>query len=121
MRVLAIGGSGFIGRFAVTALEELDWRRQIAGTAGWTGRIVVVPNEAAPAHLKIRGNLRQHWVVDSGRIRRELGYRERVPRVQALRKTVEWERANPPARVEPEEFDDAAEDAAIRAQAEWEP
>ena len=76
-------------------------------------RFVVVPDEGAPADLKIRGNLRQHWIVDSGRIRRELGYRERVPRVEALRRTVEWERANPPARIEAGEFDYAAEDAAI--------
>ena len=53
---------------------ELDWRRQFAEAAGWTGRFVVLPDEQVPAHLKARGNLRQHWAVESTRIRQELGY-----------------------------------------------
>jgi nucleoside-diphosphate-sugar epimerase len=94
---------------------ELEWRQQIAGAAGWKGRFVVVPDDQAPQHVKTRGNLRQHWAVDSSRIRRELGYRERVPRTEALRRTFAWERANPPAAVNPAEYDYAAEDAAISA------
>jgi len=94
---------------------ELDWRRQIAEAAGWSGRFVVLPDECAPTYLKARGNLRQHWAVDSSRIRRELGYRERVPRVEALGRTIEWERANPPQQINPAEYDYPAEDAAINA------
>jgi nucleoside-diphosphate-sugar epimerase len=94
---------------------ELDWRRQIAEAAGWSGRFAVVSDERAPAHLKARGNLKQHWAADSSRIRRELGYRERVPRAEALRRTIDWERANPPAQINPAEYDYAAEDAAISA------
>ena len=46
-------------------LTELEWRRQIAEAAGGMVRFVVVPDEGAPADLKIRGNLRQHWIVDT--------------------------------------------------------
>jgi nucleoside-diphosphate-sugar epimerase len=92
---------------------ELDWRRQIAEAAGWNGEFLVLPDDRTPAHLKIRGNLRQHWAADTSRIRRELSYREPTPRAEALRRTVEWERAHPPAQWNPAEYDYAAEDAAI--------
>jgi hypothetical protein len=36
-------------------------------------------------------------VASSDRIRKELGYRELLPREEAIRRTIEWERANPPA------------------------
>lgn len=91
---------------------ELEWARHIARAAGWTGEIVVVPDDDAPPALRPPGNLHQHWVVDSTRIRAELGYRERVPRDDAIRRTVEWEREHPPD-VELTPIDYAAEDAAL--------
>jgi len=72
----------------------------------------VLPTARAPAHLLIPGNLDQHWVADTSRIRAELGYAEPVSRAEALRRTIEWERANPPA-YDPAQFDYAAEDAAL--------
>jgi hypothetical protein len=57
--------------------------------------------------------MEQHVIVDSSRIRRELGYCEIVPRAEALRRTVEWERAHPPDSVPPEAFDYPAEDRAM--------
>jgi nucleoside-diphosphate-sugar epimerase len=100
------------------ALSELEWAREVSSVAGWTGRFVVVPTDRTPAHLRMPGNLEQHWTADSSRIRRELGYRERVGREEALRRTVEWQRAHPPAAVNPKQFDYAAEDAAM-AQSEF--
>jgi len=94
---------------------ELEWRRQIAEAAGWRGRFLVLPDDQTPAHLKARGNLQQHWAADSTCIRRELGYRERVTHVEALRRTVHWERAHPPAQIDAAEYDYAAEDRAISA------
>jgi nucleoside-diphosphate-sugar epimerase len=72
--------------------SELEWRRQIAGAAGYRGRFAIVAPEQVPEALRGRGDLRQHWVVDSNRIRRELGYAERVPRAEALARTIAWER-----------------------------
>jgi hypothetical protein len=88
------------------ALSELQW-------AGWTGEFVVMPAHRAPAHVRMPGNLKQHWVADSTRIRRDLGYREEVPRDEALRRTIAWERVHPPSPINPAQFDYAAEDAAI--------
>jgi nucleoside-diphosphate-sugar epimerase len=93
------------------SFSELEWARLIAGVVGWRGELVVVPDESAPPHLRSPGNLRQHWVVDTTRIRSELGYAEPVAREDSIRRTVDWERANPPS-VELTRFDYAAEDAA---------
>src|SRR5262249_49234051 len=92
---------------------ELEWRSQIAEAAGFRGRFVVVPRERLPEHLRGRGNLRQHWAVDSSRIRCELGYAERVTRTEALARTIAWERVRPPAAINPAEYDYTAEDAAL--------
>jgi nucleoside-diphosphate-sugar epimerase len=96
--------------------SELEWTRRIADAAGFEGEIRVLPDEHTPAHLKPPGNYRQHWPVDSSRIRQELGYEEPVSLAEALRRTIEWERANPPA-VSIWKFDYDAEDAAIAATA----
>jgi nucleoside-diphosphate-sugar epimerase len=95
------------------AFSELEWARKIAAATGWTGEFKSLPKERTPAHLQPPGNTAQHWEADSTRIRRELGYREIVPLDEAIRRTVEWERANPPLAINPQQFDYAAEDAAM--------
>ena len=51
--------------------------------------------------------------MDPSRIRAEVGYVEPVPLDEALRRTVEWERENPPQHVDTAQYDYAAEDEAI--------
>jgi nucleoside-diphosphate-sugar epimerase len=92
---------------------ELEWARLVGRVAGWTGSIVVVPDEEAPDSVKLPGNLRQHWVPDTTRIRRELGYADPVPVEESIRRTIEWQREHPPP-VESARFDYAAEDAAAQ-------
>jgi len=94
------------------APSELEWARRVAAATGWRGRFVVLPRDRTPAHLLLPGNAAQHWVASSQRIRAELGYVEPVERDDALRRTIAWERANPPA-VDARQFDYAAEDAAL--------
>jgi nucleoside-diphosphate-sugar epimerase len=96
--------------------KELEWTRRIADVAGFHGEIRLLSNEQAPAHLKPPGNYRQHWPVDSSRIRQELGYEEPVSLAEALRRTIEWEHANPPAD-SLWKFDYDAEDAAVASSA----
>jgi len=92
---------------------ELEWTQRVAEAAGWSGVIKVVPAERSPAHLKLPGNTKQHWVADTSRIRSELGYSETVSLEQALRATIAWERANPPREIDPKQFDYGAEDASL--------
>ncbi|HTD70554.1 MAG TPA: hypothetical protein VK647_08850 [Gemmatimonadales bacterium] len=98
------------------AVSELEWAQLIAEAVGWGGRVVALPADRAPAHLKRPGNLDQDWVADTSRIRTELGYTEPVPRAEAIRRTIAWERAHPPAQYSPAGFDYPAEDAALATQ-----
>ena len=96
------------------AASELDWAQLVAQVTGWTGELVQLPAAAVPAHLQIPGNADQHWVADTSRIRRELGFSERIARDEAIRRTIAWERATPATGgVLPHRFDYAAEDAAL--------
>ena len=96
------------------SFSELEWALQVAAAAGWDGNFLTQPAERTPPHLRPPGNADQHWVVDTTRIRQELGYREPIERTEAIRRSVDWERANP-APADPRAFDYAAEDAAISA------
>ncbi|HKV93353.1 MAG TPA: NAD-dependent epimerase/dehydratase family protein [Candidatus Angelobacter sp.] len=92
--------------------SELEWAKKIAAATGWSGEFVVLPHDRTPKHLLWPGNTRQHIVASSERIRKELGYRELVPREEAIRRTIVWERANPPAQPLAQ-FDYPAEDEAL--------
>ena len=91
---------------------ELDWARKIAAATGWKGEFVVLPHDRTPKHLLWPGNTAQHVVASSERIRKELGYRELLPREEAIRRTIEWERAHPPAQPLAQ-FNYEAEDGAL--------
>jgi dTDP-D-glucose 4,6-dehydratase len=55
----------------------------------------------------------QDWLVSSAKIREQLGYSEAMPLDAGIARTIEWERANPPAQIDPKQFDYESEDAAI--------
>lgn len=92
---------------------EAEWVRRIGDSVGWEGTVEPVPESILPEHLRIPADFSQDYSVDSSRIRAELGYRETVPEAEALARTIEWERANPPSEVKPEDYDYAAEDEAL--------
>jgi nucleoside-diphosphate-sugar epimerase len=95
------------------AYAEADWVRRLAGVIGWTGEVLPFPNEQLPESMRESYDGAQSLVLDTGRIRAELGYSEVVPEEEALRRTIEWERRNPPPEGKgPTETDYAAEDAA---------
>ena len=74
----------------------------VADAHGWRGEILEVPTEALPESMRADYDDRQEYVVSSDRIREELGYQEHVPLIEGLRRTIEWERANPPEGREPD-------------------
>ena len=98
------------------APTHAEWVRDIGRAAGWSGEIVPIPREQLPKHLDWGlENTEQHWTVDTSRIRQELGYAESVSRGEGIRRTVEWESANPPPNQPSESFDYVAEDTALAA------
>jgi nucleoside-diphosphate-sugar epimerase len=94
-------------------LTELEWARQVAHAMEWDGELFLLPDANLPEHLRAPGDASQAWVADTSRIRNELGFRESVDRREAVRRTVEWERRNPPAGFSPHQFDYDAEDRAL--------
>lgn len=97
------------------APPRAEWVRRIGGAAGWRGEVAELGRALLPPALVPDLDTAQDLVSDSTRIRAELGYRETVPPDEALRRTVAWERAHPPAALDPARFDYAAEDAALAA------
>ncbi len=87
-----------------------EWVGKIGQAAGWQGRVAFVPRGRLPEPLRWGINAEQDIVVDSSRIRSELGYVERVEFEEAIGRTVVWERANPPQEIDAKEFDYAVED-----------
>jgi nucleoside-diphosphate-sugar epimerase len=113
---LAVESEERAGRVYHVAWEEaatlVDWIGKVARVVGWAGRVVGVPATELPESLRFEGNFDQDFVVDSSRIREELGYAEVVDERTALERTIAWERANPP---EDFEVDYDAEDVALAA------
>jgi nucleoside-diphosphate-sugar epimerase len=89
------------------------WVEAVGRVAGWRGRVVALPRDRLPTHRRPDINPEQHVVLDTTRIRRDLGYVEPVGLDDALRETIAWQRTHPPADVDVLRFDYAAEDAAL--------
>jgi nucleoside-diphosphate-sugar epimerase len=86
IRLAALDGRGAGQTFNVgepDALTELDWVGAIAAAVGWSGRVLSDPAEppSLPANWEVP------LVVDTGRIRAELGYHEPIGRQEGLRRT----------------------------------
>lgn len=94
-------------------LSMIEWARAIAKIADWHGSIITLPPDRVPAHLVPDVDVNQELLVDTTRIRAELGYHEPVDLDEALRRAVAWERANPPKEIDARQFDYAAEDAVL--------
>lgn len=79
-------------------LTLAQWVQVIARTMDWEFEIYGVPDEVAYTareYLPI-GTSAHHQMMDISRIRADLGYRDVVPALEALPKTVEWLLAHKP-------------------------
>lgn len=95
------------------AWSEAEWVRKVGDAAGWNGDIVVVQDDALPESLRPQDmNPDQDLVVNTDRIRRELGYHETIPLEEALVRTIRWERENPPLE---DPVDYSVEDSVLQA------
>jgi nucleoside-diphosphate-sugar epimerase len=91
------------------AISEREWIRRIGQAAGWNGPVLIDPQNTH----SIAPEKAPHLIADTRCIRDELGYAEAVSQDEALRRTVEWERAHPPEPIDHAAFDYAAEDAVL--------
>jgi nucleoside-diphosphate-sugar epimerase len=72
---------------------ERDWIERIGAAASWKGAVQIVPDDApdgqpAIGEFPADANFAQHLVMDSGKIRRELGYSEVIGSAEAIAATV---------------------------------
>jgi nucleoside-diphosphate-sugar epimerase len=97
---------------------ETEWVDRIGHAAGWKGKVVFLPHERLPPSLQNHYgyDTRQDWSIDSSRIRQELGYVEPTPPDVAMQRTVEWERVNPPPKIDAAKYDYTAEDRTLVGQ-----
>jgi nucleoside-diphosphate-sugar epimerase len=76
------------------ALTEREWVEAIGHAAGWRGRVVAKSAAELPAEREAaRFDFAQDWMLDTRRIREELGFREERTREAAIAATVAWTRA----------------------------
>lgn len=98
-------------------LSEAERLSRVGQVAGWGGQVVAVPKEYLPEEWNSPYNIKQHWFVDTTRIRQELGYSEVVHPNEALRRTIDWQRSAPPKDspqwAAPELLDYSTEDAIL--------
>ncbi len=100
-----------IGESSVPTMAERV--RLIGRVAGWDGAIVPLPADRLPQHLRAPYEPRQDLVVDVTRFRTELDFTEPLTTEEGLRRTIAWERVNPPETGDPGPAEYAAEDAAL--------
>lgn len=72
-----------------------SWIAEIGRAARWRGRVVVVPDDDLPPHLRVDVDMRHHLAADTTRARTELGYGESCALREGLRRTIAWERVQP--------------------------
>ena len=82
-----------VGERDTLSMEERA--QAVAEAAGWRGRIVLAPPGALPERLRMGVATDQDVIVDSRRIRAELGYAEPTPLAETYARAVAWEREHP--------------------------
>ncbi len=75
------------------ASSEAEWVRAIGEASGWTGRVLPVAHEELSEEEREPYDFGHDLVGDTGRIRRELDFHERVGQAEGLRRAVAAERA----------------------------
>ena len=82
---------------------EQEWAKLITEACGAECQIITANNEELPDELKVDCNFSQDLLTSSRLIRSELGFEERVPFSEALKRTIAWEReVKTPIDYEPE-------------------
>jgi len=107
----AIGNVYNIGEAVVPTFQERV--RRIGELMRWSGTIASLSRAQLPEHLRVPYEPRQDLVMDTRRVRTELGWRDTVSVTEGIRRTITWEQSNPPGSGDPTASEYAAEDVAL--------
>ena len=77
----------------------LEFIQAIGDQLNWQGEIIQVPSSHLPDELGIPLRTEQNIIVESKRIRKELGYQEIYSFKEGLKKTLDWELAHLPEEI----------------------
>lgn len=88
-----------------------DYARRILRAAGHGAELVTVPDQDVPADLRLTKSTAQHFLCDSGKLARTLGWRPADPEA-SIGRSVRWHLAHPP---ESADTDLSADDQALAA------
>lgn len=108
----AVGKVYNIGEAVVPTVEQRV--RQIGELTGWSGWVAALGPDRLPEHLRGPYEPRQDLVMDTQKLRADLGWSEIVAEDDGMRRTIAWEQTNPPASGDPTAAEYAAEDLALR-------
>jgi nucleoside-diphosphate-sugar epimerase len=90
--------------------SRIDFVRHIGEVVGWKGKVIALPIDQMPEGTQ-KLFWEQDWLIDTSRIRKELGFREVVDYDEGIRRTIAWHREHP--KDDPKQFNYAAEDKVI--------
>jgi nucleoside-diphosphate-sugar epimerase len=74
----------------------LELGEMVKNAVGWKGEFVVIPGDQLPESLQVPYGTQHDLASSDKRIREELGFAPIVETAEAIRRTIEWERANLP-------------------------
>ena len=86
------------------------WIEAFAEELDWQGELVSVSKENLGKLADKDTNFEQDFIADTNKIRNELNFTEIVSRSNAIKRTIDWETNNPPATIDPNQFDYETED-----------
>lgn len=96
------------------AYSEIEWIKHIGHVAGWNNKIITLPHDKLPAHLKEPSLAwEQDLVIDTRLIRDELQYKELHSPNQSMQLSIDWLRNHEPAQIDNSAFDYNAEDKVL--------
>ena len=70
------------------AFSEGEWVWILGELTRWTGRVNVLEREELPEDEREPYDFEHNLIADTSRIRRELGFQEKVGRVESLRRAI---------------------------------
>jgi nucleoside-diphosphate-sugar epimerase len=109
-RPAAAAGEIFnVGDLATDTIR--DHATRILAAAGSMAELVTVPDDAVPDDLELTKSSAQHFLGDSGKLARTLGW-EPIDVTEATRRSVKWHLNNPPDAAD---TDFSADDRALSA------
>lgn len=84
------------------AVSVREWIKLFGAEIGWDGKIITVPVEKSARLDSGETEYSQDFIADTEKIRRDLKFTEIVSRPIAIKRTIDWERTQPPDKIEPD-------------------